>query len=146
MSVCLSTLVYISIALIYNTGLVTNIFAIREGKLITAKDGILKGHIREMVINSAKALGINVNINKGLTLEEIGTLDEVFITGSGRMLVPVNRIEGTTVGLIAPVDVQAPGMLLLESLFSTGAAGERSINVVIHVLTEGWNVCLMIVL
>jgi len=91
-------------------GLVSNIFAIKGGKLLTAKDGVLPGHMRAMALEAARALGVPVgDTNECLRLEEVGEWEEAFLTGSGRVLVPIRRVEGTSVGLSGVDLPAAPG-------------------------------------
>ena len=64
-------------------GLVTNLFVFRGGKLLTAGDGVLRGHVREMAIEAARALGVEVVVGgEPLRLEEVHTWDEAFLTGA----------------------------------------------------------------
>ncbi|EWM25727.1 d-aminoacid aminotransferase-like plp-dependent enzyme-like protein [Nannochloropsis gaditana] len=91
-------------------GLVSNIFVVKGGKLLTASDGILPGHMRTMALRAAEALGVPVgDPEEKILLEDILEWEEAFLTGSGRVLVPIGRVEGTSVGL-PPVDLAAaPG-------------------------------------
>ena len=91
-------------------GLVSNVFAIKGGKLLTAQDGVLPGHMRAMALEAARALGVPVgDKTECLRLEEVGEWEEAFLTGSGRVLVPIKRVEGTSVGLSGVDLPMAPG-------------------------------------
>lgn len=91
-------------------GLVSNIFAVKGGKLVTAQDGVLPGHMRSMTLEAARSLGVPVGeVNDCLRIEEIGEWEEAFLTGSGRVLVPIGRVEGTSVGLSGVDLPMAPG-------------------------------------
>lgn len=92
-------------------GLVTNVFAVQGGQLRTAQDGVLPGHMRGMAIEAAKALGIPLALEEPLRLDDIGQWEEAFLTGSGRVLVPIGRVEGTSVGLSGMDLPTAPGPL-----------------------------------
>ena len=75
-------------------GLVTNLFALHKGTLRTpAEDGILPGHMRQMAINAAKSLNIPVDTTTPLKISEISEWDEAFLTGSGRVCVPIDPVE-----------------------------------------------------
>lgn len=63
-------------------GLVTNLFVFRQGVLVTAGGGVLKGHVREMVLRSARALGLEVREDEPLRLDEVHTWEEAFLTGA----------------------------------------------------------------
>ena len=92
-------------------GLVTNLFALHKGTLRTpAEDGILPGHMRQMAINAAKSLNIPVDTTTPLKISEISEWDEAFLTGSGRVCVPIQKVEGDSLGLFSvELPVVAPG-------------------------------------
>ena len=58
----------------------TNVFAFRGGRLLTAGDGVLPGHIRSLTLEAAAALGMEVG-HEPLRLDEVHTWDEAFLTG-----------------------------------------------------------------
>lgn len=62
-------------------GLVTNLFVVRGGQLLTAGDGVLKGHVRGMVLEAGRALGMEVREDVPLLLREVPTWEEAFLTG-----------------------------------------------------------------
>lgn len=78
-------------------GLSSNFFAIREGVLWTAEEGVLPGITRTLVLEEAAALGIPCH-RSGIPIAEIAALDEAFITSASRAVLPVVEIDGQPVG------------------------------------------------
>jgi branched-chain amino acid aminotransferase len=74
----------------------SNIFAVKGGIIATPGDEILAGITRKSVLTLAKAHH-PVEI-RDLPLAELLAADEVFITGSGKGLVPVVQIDATVIG------------------------------------------------
>ncbi|NGX46310.1 MAG: D-alanine aminotransferase [Chlamydiae bacterium] len=68
-----------------------NFFAIKEGVLITAEQGILKGITRQILLDKLWEGRIEY---RPLHRSEIPTLDEAFITSSIREIVPIISIDG----------------------------------------------------
>ena len=78
-------------------GTTSNFFAVVGGKLITPKEGILRGITRAVVIELARKLKIPV-IESDLLYSQIELFDEAFITASNKEVMPVVKIDGTKVG------------------------------------------------
>lgn len=78
-------------------GLTSNFYAVRGATLITARAGILLGVTRRYVLRLARAQGLEIDF-RPLRLEELTTIDEAFITSSGRGVLPVTEIEARPVG------------------------------------------------
>jgi len=78
-------------------GTTSNFFAVVGGKLITPKEGILRGITRAVVIELARKLKIPV-IESDLLYSQIELFDEAFITASNKEVMPVVRIDGKKVG------------------------------------------------
>jgi branched-chain amino acid aminotransferase len=74
----------------------SNIFAVKTGGIVTPGDDILSGITRKTVLALA-ATHHPVKI-RDLSLEELLDADEVFITGSGKGLVPVVQIDEALIG------------------------------------------------
>jgi len=76
-----------------------NIFIITQGKLATPplSAGALYGITRQVVIDLAKKLGIEVS-EPNLTRYDIFNADECFLTGTGAELVPVTKVDGRVIG------------------------------------------------
>lgn len=73
----------------------SNFFLVKDGAVKTPSldCGILAGIIREKIIGIAHSEGIPVE-ETSLTLDDLKSADEVFITGTVKGVVPVNRIIG----------------------------------------------------
>lgn len=84
-------------------GATSNVFAVRAGRLITPplSLGILAGITREAVIELASRAALPVE-ERALFIDELVHVDELFISSSIREIVPVVRVDGTTIGSGAP--------------------------------------------
>jgi branched-subunit amino acid aminotransferase/4-amino-4-deoxychorismate lyase len=67
----------------------------------TARDEILLGVTREMVIELARGRGVELSYQP-LPLDEVTAIDEAFLTSSSRGIVPVVRIDDVTIGQGSP--------------------------------------------
>jgi len=76
-----------------------NLFLIRGGKLWTndEKDSILLGITRLSVIEIAQQLGYKVQIAR-LSVDDLITADEAFVTGTAAEVVPICQVDGKTIG------------------------------------------------
>lgn len=79
----------------------SNFYAIRGGILWTAGDGVLEGITRKIVLRLAPQEGIAVRL-EAVSLADVPDLDEAFMSGSSRGLVPIVTIDGETVGAGRP--------------------------------------------
>jgi branched-chain amino acid aminotransferase len=72
-----------------------NVFAVRKGAILTppAYLGSLEGITRQTVIELAVEMGISVSEER-ITLYDIYTADECFLTGSAAEIVPVSSVDG----------------------------------------------------
>lgn len=79
-------------------GAASNVFAVWGDTLVTPplRQGLLPGVTRAVVLELARAGGIPVR-EEPLTLERLGSADEVFLTATTREVVPVARIDGALV-------------------------------------------------
>ncbi len=78
-------------------GLTSNFFYVQEGKLCTAKRGVLNGVTRREVILAAHQLGGEV-VYRSLKLDDVGKIQEAFLTSSSRGLVPIVEVDGVRIG------------------------------------------------
>jgi len=78
-------------------GLSSNFYAIRDNKIHTAGEGILAGITRAMVLEEAGRNQIEVEY-RPISLDEIDSLKEAFITSSSRAVLPVAQIEAARIG------------------------------------------------
>lgn len=77
-------------------GTTSNIFALINGTLITPGKGILSGITRKAVLDlAAKILPVDI---RDLNLDELTSADEVFITGTNKMIVPVVQVDRSSIG------------------------------------------------
>jgi branched-subunit amino acid aminotransferase/4-amino-4-deoxychorismate lyase len=74
-----------------------NVFLVRNGKLITPSlaSGCLPGITREVVIGMAARAGISCE-ERDVTMEELHSADELFLTSSIRGVMCVSRVDGLT--------------------------------------------------
>jgi branched-chain amino acid aminotransferase len=77
-------------------GTTSNLFAVFSGTLVTPDRGILSGVTRKAVLDLAEKMG-PVDL-RDLPLAELLTADEVFITGTNKMIVPVVQVDDTVIG------------------------------------------------
>ncbi len=71
---------------------IANFFALKEGKLITPKEGILKGVTREVVLELFPVEERDVH------KEEISTFEGAFLTSSNKEVMPVVQIDDLLIG------------------------------------------------
>ncbi len=78
-----------------------NIFVVKNNKLLTPKDGVLPGITRKYVIKLAKKNQITASEQK-ITKKQLLNADEVFITGSAKNILPITKVDTTTIGVGKP--------------------------------------------
>ena len=74
-----------------------NVFAIKDGVLITPDRGVLAGVSRKTVLEIADHLGISAVI-RPLSVDELLAADEVFLSSSGGGVIPIVRVNETIYG------------------------------------------------
>ena len=94
-------------------GTTSNVFAIIEGRLVTPEQGILSGITRKVVLEIA-AGHFPVEC-RGLPRQELLKAQEIFITGTGKGLVPVVDVDGTRIGDGRPGPATARIVTLFEA-------------------------------
>ncbi len=99
-----------------------NIFLIRHGRLTTppAWAGILLGITRGTVIDLARGAGLSV-AEDNMTLFDVYTADECFLTGTAAEVIPVRSVDGRIIGSGEPGPVTRSLMKAFREL--TSAAG-----------------------
>lgn len=76
----------------------TNVFVVKRGALATPyADSCLPGITRGVVIEIARAAGLPL-AERNLSLAEVYTADEVFVTGTMGELTPVLAVDGRVIG------------------------------------------------
>jgi branched-chain amino acid aminotransferase len=78
-------------------GMTSNFYALQNSKIITARQGILLGVTRRVVLKLLRTGGIEIEY-RPLRMAELAGIDEAFITSSSRGVVPVVRVDGSPVG------------------------------------------------
>lgn len=76
-----------------------NLFLVRNGDVWTndERHSILLGITRDSVIQIARDLGYRVGVGP-LSVEDLKSADEVFLTGTAAEIVPVREVDGVSVG------------------------------------------------
>lgn len=78
-------------------GLSSNFFAVREGALWTAGEGVLPGMTRQAVLDLAQQARIQV-VLKALAVPELNLVQEAFITSTSRGVLPVRQVDDWVIG------------------------------------------------
>lgn len=83
-----------------------NIFVIQDGKIVTPPPsaGCLKGVTRAAAMELAENLGIPVR-EENLTLYDVYTADECFLTGTAAELIPAISLDNRNIGTGKPGDI-----------------------------------------
>jgi branched-chain amino acid aminotransferase len=76
-----------------------NVFTVREGRIFTppVHAGILEGITRNIVFALAAEMGVPLR-EEDLTLYQVYSADECFLTGTAAEIVPVRRVDGREIG------------------------------------------------
>lgn len=82
-------------------GLTSNFYAVTDGVLLTAAEGVLSGITRQTVLQLARAAGIKISLESP-KLNELRHFDEAFITSTSRGVLPVTEIDHQSVGIGIP--------------------------------------------
>lgn len=75
----------------------TNFWAVRDGVVYTAGEGVLEGVTREIVLALVADMGLELRL-EAVGVEDIPALDEAALSGSSRAFLPVVEIAGQPVG------------------------------------------------
>lgn len=75
----------------------SNFFVVKDGKIFTPKDNILKGITRKVVIDLAKNIDIQIE-ERDISEGEMFRADECFLTSSFKDIVPVVSVGGKKIG------------------------------------------------
>ncbi|MEW5869477.1 MAG: aminotransferase class IV [Chloroflexota bacterium] len=73
-------------------GLSSNFFAVKDGVLWTAGEGVLGGVTRSIVMGNVQRLGLPINLQP-VRRAQIPELEEAFITSSSRAVLPLAHID-----------------------------------------------------
>ncbi len=77
-------------------GTTSNLFAFFNDTLATPKEGVLNGITRQAVLSLAKDI-FKIQ-ERAITLEQLLSADEVFITGTNKCIVPVIKVDEAAIG------------------------------------------------
>lgn len=95
----------------------SNFFIIKDGKIITAKEGVLGGITRKVVIDIArKTFPLE---ERDVSVQEMYAADEAFLTSSFKDIVPVVRVGDKTIGSGMPGPVTKKVMQLFRDFTHT---------------------------
>lgn len=85
-------------------GLSSNFFAVKEGRVFTAEEGVLFGTTRAYVIDLINKLEIPL-VRQPLKLTELAEVKEAFITSTSRSILPIRSIDSE------PLSAPVPGLI-----------------------------------
>lgn len=74
----------------------SNLFAVINGSLVTPKTGVLEGITRDIILNKL-SLSIQAEA-RDFSVEDLLGASEVFITATGKEIMPVTKIDNVPVG------------------------------------------------
>jgi branched-chain amino acid aminotransferase len=102
-------------------GSAMNLFAVRDGRLITpdVSQGILEGITRDTVMRLARELLDVPTEERPLDRAEIYIADELFLCGTAAQLAPVTRVDGRLIATGTP----GPLTLQLQALYERVVRG-----------------------
>lgn len=75
----------------------TNFYGVRQGVVYTAGSGVLPGVTRQIVLDLLLQLGIPLRL-EAVHQDEVRLLDEAFLSGSSRAILPVAAVDGKAIG------------------------------------------------
>ena len=78
-------------------GITSNFYAVRDGELRTAGQGVLEGTARNIVLEQARALGILVRFSP-VHLDELSQIEEAAMSSASRAIIPIVNIAGQEIG------------------------------------------------
>ncbi len=97
-------------------GLSSNFFAVENGVIFTAGEGVLHGVTRNIILESAVESGFEIILNS-VNYDEISHIDEAFITSTSRMVMPLVKIDSVIIGDGKPGPITIKIMKLFEEQF-----------------------------
>ena len=105
-----------------------NFFIVKEGMLYSPDlDSCLDGITRRTILELAEELGISYEIKK-LTVEDVLEADESFFSGTAAEVVPINSLDGNTIGS----GDRGPVTERLQSIYFDQVRGVRDLNLSWH--------------
>ena len=105
-----------------------NFFIVKEDVLYSPDlDSCLDGITRRTILELAEELGISYEIKK-LTVEDVLEADESFFSGTAAEVVPINSLDGNTIGS----GYRGPVTERLQSIYFDQVRGVRDLNLSWH--------------
>ena len=105
-----------------------NFFIVKEGVLYSPDlDSCLDGITRRTILELAEELGISYEIKK-ITVEDVLEADESFFSGTAAEVVPINSLDGNTIGS----GERGPVTERLQSIYFDQVRGVRDLNLSWH--------------
>ena len=105
-----------------------NFFIVKEDVLYSPDlDSCLDGITRRTILELAEELGISYEIKK-LTVEDVLEADESFFSGTAAEVVPINSLDGNTIGS----GNRGPVTERLQSIYFDQVRGVRDLNLSWH--------------
>lgn len=95
----------------------SNFFLIKNGVIITPKDGVLGGVTRYFILKIARENGFAVE-ERDIKVTELKTSDEAFLTATNKEIVPVVKIDKLKIGK-GKVGVKTKELMELFSKYAT---------------------------
>lgn len=95
-------------------GLSSNFFAVIDGVVWTAEEGVLSGVTRGLVLDCARQIGQPVRL-EAPNYADLPRFDEAFITSSSRGVLPVRQMDQTMIGSVCPGPVTRALMAAFSS-------------------------------
>jgi branched-chain amino acid aminotransferase len=78
-------------------GTTSNFYAVRDGVLWTAGQGVLEGVARRLVLEVIANLGLPLRLDP-VHVNNISELDEAALSSSSRAIIPIIQIDGQSIG------------------------------------------------
>jgi len=78
-------------------GLSSNFFAVLLNKIYTADTDVLSGATRDIILDEARKANIEIQYTP-IAYDQIGSIDEAFISSTSRGLLPVVKIDNVQIG------------------------------------------------
>lgn len=104
-------------------GLSSNFFAIKDGVVWTAEEGVLSGITRSLVLGVIEKMGVTIRY-EGFPVESIEDMDEAFITSASRGVLPVVGVDGK------PIKSGVPGEMTTKIRTGYLTRIEKEIDIV----------------
>lgn len=105
-----------------------NFFIVKEDVLYSPDlDSCLDGITRRTILELAEELGISYEVKK-LTVEDVLEADESFFSGTAAEVVPINSLDGNTIGS----GDRGPVTERLQSIYFDQVRGVRDLNLSWH--------------